>query len=458
MKKYFAVIIAIMIVLCLTSGCEQAPQRTAASSAQKQITLTVAGPWEESIAIEAVSLAFTKANPNCHVVYEYVQNYYDSMKTRLSGENSGVDLFITLNLQENSALLPYALELFSQKDKLDLSGTFAGLIENFTYMDVNKSDAAQIYAIPLGAEIRSLYVNKTLLNSLDITVPQNRAEFLAACEKLKAAGYIPLQGNPGNFSQWFMYPFICNMIANAPDYAAVYQKISSRQPGISEFFLEPMRFIYDLVAAGYYDYKTSEKKYGCFEDSAAEITARGFLNIVGKEGSYAKADDVGFAAFIPGLMSMGNTIAKLKTDYHSGIDYSFILAPTGEDGGYAYMSPSEGIAVNKNSENIDLALSYMNFLFDPNNNKLFAENQNITPNTADAFQLVRDKFDISDDHISQLGSVTFDYPFYTIITTALRDISKANNPKYMQDNGDGTYTMYPFEHFMENLEADFQQK
>jgi len=459
LKKIISTVISAILIPGLLCGCAQdAQKKPAASSDKEQTVITIAGPWEESSAIEALSADFTKANPNCRVEYEYVQNYYDSLEKRLAQSDSGIDLFVTTNLQSKSPLKPYALELFSQKDKLDLSGTFEGLIQNFTYMDTDKTAAAQIYAVPFGAEIRGLYVNKTLLSSLGIAVPENRTQLLNACEKLKQAGYTPFQGNPGSFGQWLMYPYICNMIANSADYSKIYARINSREAGISEFFREPMQFVYDIVAKDYYNYKAVENKYGFFTDGGIDVSARAFLNITGTDGNYKKTDDTGVVAFMPGPMSMDNTISKLKDDYHSGIDYEFILAPTGDDGGYAYMSPSDGIAVNKNSKHIDLALKYMNFLFTPQNNKAFAQNDNITPNTSDAFEQIKGKFKISDDHISQLGKVTFDYAFYSVINETIIEISKSNNPKYMIDNGNGTYSMYPFEHYMENFEARFQKK
>ena len=118
---------------------------------------------------------------------------------------------------------------------------------------------------------------------------------------------------------------------------------------------------------------------------------------------------------------MDNTISRLKDDYHSGIDYTFILAPTGDDGGYAYMSPADGIAVYKDSPNTGWALKYLNFLFTPEHNKLFAEKHHITPNTSDAFQQIKTRFSVPENHISQLGSVTFDYPFYSVITETTAD-------------------------------------
>ena len=452
-KKILSAVLLLVLAASLMSGCGSS---AGADASAPEVTLTIAGPWEESPAFEAVSAAFTKAYPNCKVVYEYVQNYYDALGTRLAAPDAGVDLFITKNIQADSAFLPYALELLSQKDKLDLSGTFDGLRQNFTLSGTSSAEK-QLYAVPLGAEIRGLYVNKTLLSSLGLAVPTNRAELLAACGKLKQAGYVPFQGNPGNFGQWLLYPSICNSIANAPDYAAVYAQINAREAGVSERFRDQMQFLYTLVENGYYNYKYVETEYGLFTDGGTDIAARGFLNITGEAGSEQKKDDVGTVAFMPGTMSLDNTIAKMKDDYHSGIDYAFILAPVGDEGGCAYMSPADGIAVNKNSANADWALKYMDFLFRPENNKLFAEKHNITPNTADAFAQIKQKFNIPEDRISQVGSVTFDYGFYNIIAESLTEVSKANNPKYMAENN-GTYTMYPFEHYMENLEARFQQK
>jgi len=437
----------------MISGCgTTADKQKEISIPEEKVTLSIAGPWEESTAFEAISAEFTKAYPNCRVVYEYVQNYYDAVATRLSGEDAGIDLFITTNLQSDSKLLPYALELFSKGDQLDLSGAFDGLIQNFTYMNADPSAPAAIYAIPLGAEIRGMYVNKTLLESQGISVPRDRTELLAACEKLKRAGYIPLQGNPGKFGQLLMYPYICNTIANSADYTTVYNRINSREKGIGEFFEDPMSLLYSLVQNGYYNYKYVENTNGFFSENGTESAARCFMNITGENGDYQKGDDMGSVAFMPGTMSLENTISKLKEDYHSGIDYEFILSPVGADGGYAYMSPADGIAVNKNSANTEWALKYMNYLFTPENNKLFAEEDHITPNTADAFDQIKEKFDVSEDHISQLGSVTFNYSFYDNINDTLTEISKANNPKYMIDNGDGTYAMYPLDYYMENLE------
>lgn len=45
--------------------------------------------------------------------------------------------------------------------------------------------------------------------------------------------------------------------------------------------------------------------------------------------------------------------------------------------------------------------------------------------------------------------MTFDYDFYSAVLNALVSVSKGNNPKYIDKGGTA---LYPFEHYMENLE------
>ena len=95
------------------------------------------------------------------------------------------------------------------------------------------------------------------------------------------------------------------------------------------------------MEADYYQYKYIENEYGFFLESNDEIYARDFLNIVSEDGTnYVKKDDVGIVAFMPRTLSMGAMLEKTKADYHSEIEYEFILAPVADEGGFAYLSPT----------------------------------------------------------------------------------------------------------------------
>lgn len=419
------------------------------------VTLTVAGAWPDCRALDAVAAAFTAAYPNCTVRYEYLQDYYASLEKRLNGSEP-VDLFFTTNIQADSALLPYALELYGAEG-LNLADTFDGLIQNFALRG-GAEDKAALYSLPLGAEMRGLYVNTTLLDSLNIDMPTDQASLLAACETLKENGYIPLHGNPGTFAQTLLYPWVSNLIANAPDPKAAYDRVSARAPGLSEMFRAPFEFLYTLVENGYYDYKRAQTELNLFTDSTDDDYARYFFHVEKRNGEFVKASDLGQVAFMPGTLSLLSTVEKCREDYHSKIEFKFLPAPVGPEGGYAYLSPAHGIAAYKDSLNAEWAVKFLDFLFRPENNKLFAKAFNVIPNTKEAFDYIRSLYDIPDGRISHLGQVTFDYGFYDLITKRLVELSKANNPKYMQTDAAGNVSLYPLTYYLDLLEESFQQK
>ena len=451
-KNLLLCYIFLLLTGSLLTGCQsKAPAHLDTS---ENIVLTIASPWTDVRALENIAQKFQHKYPNCTIEYEYVQDYYDALSKRLPSENNKLDLFFSTNIQADSVVLPYALELFSQ-EHLDLSDTYEGLITNFTYMNSDHSAASQIYAIPTGGELRGMFVNTTLLSSLNLTVPANRQELLDACKVLSENGYVPLQGNPGSFSQQLLYPYVCNLIVNGSDYEANYNRINQSEAGISALFEEPMSVMYTLMEQKYYNYKYVETELNMFNDASNEGISRDFLNIrANAAGEYEKIDDLGQVAFMPASMTIDGVLTKTKEDYHSNIEYEFILSPVSEDGGYAYMSPAQGLAINKNSDHIDWAVEFMNFFYDEKNNKTFAEDFGIIPNTNDALKYIKRKFDIKDNQISQLGQMTFDYGFYGIINKSLVEISKGNNPKYMQDEN----TLYDLSYYMNRLETRFEEQ
>jgi ABC-type Fe3+ transport system substrate-binding protein len=110
-----------------------------------------------------------------------------------------------------------------------------------------------------------------------------------------------------------------------------------------------------------------------------------------------------------------------------------------------------GIAVNKNGANTAWALEFVNYLMSDKANRAYAARQNIIPNTGDAMDSINSAFSTPSDRVCQLGQVTFGYVFYDVMKKALMDVSKANNPKYMQADG----TMYGLDHYMTELEGAF---
>lgn len=408
-------------------------------------------------ALENVITKFETKYPNCTVTYECVQGYFDVLNTRLAGSEDKVDMFMCENIQATTAYKDKAFNLLSRTDVLDLSQTNKGLVDNFKYLGTED----QQYSIPYSGEMRGMYVNKTLLSQYGLSVPTNLDELLHCCEVLLQAGYIPLQSSPGSFAQQLLYPYICNQIVNGGDYESTYAAIENIEDDISENFREPYRILYNIVKKGYYNYKEVETNRGLSYGNDLE-KAQVFFNVLKDEnGALVKQDDVGQIAFMPDTQGFQISLEKVKSDYHSNIDYEFILSPVGEDGGYAYLSPSNGLAINKNSDNLEWSLEFFDFFFKAENNKEFAKIQGTIPNTSDALI----SYNVSNDRISTVGQVTFSYAFYKAVTTPMTGgysdmvgISKMNASKYMVDDGNGgTKFAFTLNQYMDRLEAEFQK-
>ncbi len=467
--------LTLLTVLCLAlaftlPGCQKATptasnetgsyEKNTSLDTSKDITLRIASSnatWPE---MENVITKFEKVYPNCTVVCEYIEEYTLNLPVRLVQKEQKIDIFRTVNIQEASENKDYALNLISEESKkiLDLSGANPGLVANFKYTAAENTQ----YAVPYGGEMRGMYVNKTLLAKHGLKIPTNRAELLNCCEVLYNAGYIPMQSPVGTFAQQLMYPYVCNGIVNGGDYKKMYADIENIAPGISEHFRDAYAFLYDIVEKGYYDYKRAEDELGyTFDGNTGK--ARDFLNIRKvSEDAYEKQDDIGKIAFMTDTQAFELDLAKVKSDYHSQIEYEFILSPVGKDGGCAYLSPADGLAVNNQSDHTDWALEFLNFFFTPENSKAFAEETGKIANTADALL----KYNVPKERACDVGQVTFSYPFYKTVTTLMMSgytddmigISKMTAQKYMLDNGDGTYSIaHTLEEYMARLEEEFQK-
>ncbi len=423
-----------------------------------EVVLRIASDKDTWPEMDNVITKFEEIYPNCTIVCECIEEYPTNLPIRLEQEELKIDVFKCANIQETTEYKDKAYNLLSDhaKEFLDLSGTNDGLVENFKYME---EDNVQ-YSIPYGGELRGMYVNTTLLDMYNLKIPTNRAELMECCEVFYNEGYIPLQSSSGTFAQQLLYPYICNSIVNGGNYEETYQAIENIDDGVSEYFRDPYSLLYEIVEKGYFDYKRSEEELGYFFEGS-DGKARDFLNVIEvSEDVYEKQDDIGKIPFMIDTQAFGNNLEKTKSDYHSTIEYQFILSPVGVDGGYAYLSPADGLAINNQSDHLDWSLEFMNFIFTPEVNKAFAEESGKIPNTKDALV----QFDVAEDHTCDVGQVTFSYGFYKTITPLMLGgyddmigISKMNAEKYMEDNGDGTYRIkYSLEDYMARLEKEFQ--
>jgi multiple sugar transport system substrate-binding protein len=396
-------------------------------------------------------------------------NYKTNLATRLKN-NDSVDLFVIPKMFNSDGSNYIKIDSYSNycedfraAANLDLSNTFEGLMTNSSLATGN---ASTLYFIPFGGEVRGLFVNKTLLASLNLSIPTTYTELVNDCKLLAGADpqgaptYVPLQGNPDSFAQLLYFPEIANRLANGANAAENTAKVSTCADGVEEIFKDSLQRLYDLMANYYYDYDYCETNLGNFKSTDDLDSIYTFLDIRKNTttGLYEKKSDLGNVPFMPWTLSSSRLIDKIKEDYGSQVDYEFILSPTSDDGGVAYLSPSNWIAMNKQSTNAKWSLELLNYLFSTEGNSIYAKSANLIPNSKNALSDIQKMFNVPAERVCHVGQVAFSYDFFTIMKESLKDISKGNKPKYMNTNSDGTLSIYSFDHYLDKLKTAFDEQ
>ena len=191
-KRSLAAVLALADAVMLLGGCSSGKMNDSALGSYslnknlnsgENVSLHIEGTLSDFKALENVISSFEKLYPECDIEYEYLQDYENAIVTRLSN-NDNVDLFMSYNIQKDSPYMEYALNLDNCGSSLDLSTTYDGFIKNYTYADGSSNGTSKLYAVPLGGEIRGMYVNTTLLSSMGLSTPENYTQLIDCCRSL----------------------------------------------------------------------------------------------------------------------------------------------------------------------------------------------------------------------------------------------------------------------------------
>ncbi len=164
---------------------------TAAPAAPSKVTLTVMASqgWIKDAELELAKKF--EAETGIHVDYQIIpaDQYFNVLKTKLNageaadifgGQSGKSDLKVQYDVEKNAVDLT-AEEWTKRHDPLALD-----------QVSLN----GKVYGIEIWDTIASNYFvinyNKEIFQKLGISVPQSYAEFKAACEKIKAAGIVPI--------------------------------------------------------------------------------------------------------------------------------------------------------------------------------------------------------------------------------------------------------------------------
>ncbi|MES2149836.1 MAG: extracellular solute-binding protein [Pseudomonadota bacterium] len=202
------------------AACKPAPRPAADVAARPQTTITAliwAPDWPEEM--QQVAAEFTRQNPDVHVNVQFMigNSVEENIKPKIAAHN----LPDLMSVNPNA----YAAELADQGVLAELGHTaaWANMLGSLKADWTSRRD--KHFGISGGVAATLIYYNEAMFAKAGITtLPGNFDAFLAACERLKRAGFVPIMWN-GGFPNTlgngpFSFGFANNVAARVPDWKA----------------------------------------------------------------------------------------------------------------------------------------------------------------------------------------------------------------------------------------------
>ena len=308
------------------------------------VVINVVGGYDNFPSLDEVTLDFNEYYPNVEVSYSKVDDY-NNVKDMLMTDNPDVDIFMANNtwVKNSDVVKESVVNLADEELGFDLSALDEGVLESAKSGD-------ELLRLPIYSTCTGLIVNKTLLEENNLEVPTNYEEFVSCCESLLAAGYTPIMGydadGKNNFSQGLYSSMVMTLAAKKNENNEISTALNNEEEGAEEVYLEGLKQIEEFRQLGFYS-----------SEANAEIT-----------DSYEAAILRFFEGDVPFLSATTETMSgtakresKSESFTENPFEYTFIAAPIGEDGAYAYINSNEGLALNKNGANLEYATEFLRF-------------------------------------------------------------------------------------------------
>ena len=256
---------------------------------------------------------------------------------------------------------------------------------------------------------------------------------------MKENGLIAIQGGGDTAAYGLGIAPAANKVVHEPE---ALEQMREAKKGVSAEFEDVLDKIYTLATNRYFDYKAVEEM-GYFLSTNELGQAESFLGLLRDETTLEMnkpENNYGYVAFLPYLSSTKTVIQSLIEEYGLETDVEFICSPLNEEGTNSpvYITPYYGVCINKKSEQLDWVREFVNFLFQEDTNKVYAQEASIIPNTTDALQYVSDQYHVDvdvDKDITLCGQIRFSdtYNGFAPLSIVLKNILKCSAQKYMVD-------------------------
>ncbi|MFH2113197.1 MAG: extracellular solute-binding protein [Spirochaetota bacterium] len=195
--------------------------------------------------------AFMKANPGIVVEDEILEGsrYQMLLKTRILGGDIP-DVMLIMPDQVQEFIDQGIIADVSDEPSLALQKLVPSINAAYT-----KDGKTYAFSVNGGTAEHPIWYNKVIFKKLGISEPKTEAEFLAACEKIRATGIDPVAfGAKDSWpNRWASYWNLTSQVKVAFEKAQTKDVFEAMRKGVSpsEVYSESFRFIAEMVAKGY---------------------------------------------------------------------------------------------------------------------------------------------------------------------------------------------------------------
>lgn len=247
MKKIVSALSAAAVAASVLSGCSAKsggfePSMDTSASA----VIEVNGSWSNFEALEAAAADWNEIYPNVNISYTKIDNY-NEMLGMLVESDAKPDIVIfepNLYYKGKSRIIENLADL--SKAGLDMDIYSDGVLKSMTADD-------KLCVFAWGVAAQGFVVNKTLLDSLGLSVPETHDEFIKVCDTLKENGFVPIQGCTGNFYGNILKNSCYYRIFGRDDSADVTDALLNGEEGCGGYFADEYSAMIQLAEKGYID-------------------------------------------------------------------------------------------------------------------------------------------------------------------------------------------------------------
>lgn len=334
-------IAALLCVAALgVTGCGQKKEKDqgfeASLDTEAKVTLSTAGFFGNFEALDQVIADFNQYYPNVEFAYEQVG--IETFDSYLEA-NPGVDVMMT----SEDIFEKYGDQVTSTCADLKEEGVPLSAIDE--KMLSRGYHDGKLTSIPMGQNVYGLIVNVSLLEKEGLQVPDTYEEFLTVLAALKEKGYTPIQGPESKVYAELVQGMAYDLILNDKN---LYEDLMAGKESAVEKLQPVYDRLNDMIENGYIDSAVNVN----YPDDNYDQAILNFF-----EG------DVPFwVCNTEKVSGMKKRESKSEAFQKNPFTYTYIYAPLGEKGVYAYKEPWYGFSVNKNAENYDYAVEFLRFL------------------------------------------------------------------------------------------------